>query len=408
MCEKVHKSCIFETFIHNITLTDRQKITNKFDMDRLTTPIPPTALSKHVFFPAAALFAVINPWLLLLSYLASHGITIDPSIHAKSMLFGYVGALIAGYLTGKLTPVILSLLFGLWLVSRFIEIFGSELLWLNLTYSAFGVLLSILVVPKFKAAKKWCNRAIGPLIACIGCFPLISWLLSSWSVHINLSLHSFILLISLLMFFMGGRFIVPAITRAYADKNRKVPHRVQPHIEGITMVLFAIAVVFSLNPLTKQWIWIFSGPAAILILLRLYRWKLFALNWRRSADIWALGSGYAWLGIGLLAFSISLEMKQSVVSSIHLITIAGLGILSSTIMLKVFVKAQQVPVRFYFLTITLLSIAALSRFLIDFVPQYRQVMLALAALTWSFSYIAVLTCMLAQLIFYKAGLKKDQ
>ena len=75
--------------------------------------------AKHLFFPAAALFAVIAPWLLILSLSTEHRQIIDISIHAKSMLFGFIGALIAGYLLGNYQKSKLLALFLLWIVSRF-------------------------------------------------------------------------------------------------------------------------------------------------------------------------------------------------------------------------------------------------------------------------------------------------
>ncbi len=346
-------------------------------------------LAQHVFFPAAALLAVIGPWLLVLSFSGKSELIISASTHAKSMLFGYVGALIAGYLVGKLHPGHMISLFGLWLAGRIAEVFSHNDLLINLLYSAFGLILAILVAPKFRAAKKWRNLTIFPLIILIGCFPFFYWLSDTSIFHINLTLHSFILFISLLMFFMGGRLITPVLTRAFIDSGMKTPQRVQPHLEGMTMILLALASVLSLTSLPTLWIAIPSVLASFLILARIYRWRFYSLSWR-FADLWGLGIGYTWLGIGLLIFSLSMIVGRSSVSSLHIITIGALGTLSSIVILKSSAKHLQPPALAYYTIILLLSIAVICRLLFEFLPGYQQAMLGIAVSTWSICFLVVL------------------
>ena len=357
-------------------------------MTKQRSPSTGTMPAKHLFFPTAALFAVIAPWLLILSLSTEHRQIIDISIHAKSMLFGFIGALIAGYLLGNYQKSKLLALFLLWIVSRLIEVFSSNSILINLSYSTFGVFLAILIAPKFLVAKKWRNLAMAPLLCTIGLFPLISWILENQTFSATNYLHSFILLISLLMYFMGGRFITPAATRAFADSGIKIPHRVQPTLEAMTMILILLAFISSFSTHLHYFAGVFSGLAAILIAVRLYRWKLHSLNWK-FINIWALGTGYTWLGLGLLAFSISLLANHSITSSLHVITIGAVGLLSTSVIVTTMDKHKHSGRLIYIIAIALISIAVISRFLMPFVPSYWQQLLTITAVCWSINFAVV-------------------
>lgn len=350
---------------------------------------PPAGLNaQQVFFPAAALFAAIAPWLLMFSMRDHSRAIADGQTHAQSMLFGYVGALIAGYLLGKQSHAYLYAMLALWLAGRVTEILWSHTIIVHICYAGFGLALAIQVAPKFWTAKKWRNRVIGPVIALITCFPILHWLLSAADRPPNLSQYSLVLLISLLMFFMGGRVITPALARAFADSGKRLPQRVQPYIEGITMALLMTAGALLLLEVPGRWLAPLTAVASLLILVRLYRWQPFLLSWR-LADIWALSLGYLWLGLGLFAFSISLAGGLPFVASLHIITIGALGTLSSTIMLKLCSKYSAAPDTVYYAVVVLLAFATLCRFLTDFIPLYRQVLLSFAGSLWSINFVII-------------------
>lgn len=339
-------------------------------------------------FSAAAILAAVGPWLLIWSFSGSSVLHFDVHTHAKSMMFGFVGALIAGYLVGKQRVRILVPLFGLWLAGRLAEVFSNDLILIHSLYSAYGLLLVILVAPKFRAAKKWRNLTMMPLITAIGCFPFVSWLLDISFIKINLSLHSLVLMISMLMFFMSGRFITPALTRAFTDRGLITPQRVQPFIEGTILVLLSMAVILSFSPSSSLWVSLSSGMAATLILVRLYRWKIFVLGWE-NADIWGLVTGYIWLGIGLLVFSLSLVTTLPIQSSMHIITVGALGTLSSTIILRLSLKRKLVKPLVYYFPIFLISLATLSRHAIGYIDGHDWWLLNFSALAWSLCFVVV-------------------
>ena len=337
--------------------------------------------AQRIFFPAAALFAAVAPWLLLSGVLGFAPV-VDVGTHARGLLFGYVGALIAGYLVGKLSARAMGLLFGLWLGGRLAETTSDSTALINLLYAAYGVLLAVHVVPRFSAAKKWRNRLTGPLLALIACFPLLYWGFAASGRALNFSLYGLILLIALLMFFMGGRFITPALAVAFAREGQRLPQRVQPWIEGTTMVLLLLASGAYLWQPGQAWIAAPVLAAAVLIWVRVLRWQLFALSWH-YAEIWALGVGYLWLGLGLLLFALSLLGYLPGVAGVHVITVGALGTLSSAVMLKLSAKKATLPQGIYVGMMVLIAGATGLRFAANFAPLQRELLLGMSALAWS-------------------------
>jgi uncharacterized protein involved in response to NO len=345
-------------------------------------------LAQSVFFPAACLFAALAPWLLLGSLFGWFGPLIDIVTHSRSMLFGFVGALIAGYLGGKLPLGRVAILFSLWLSGRVAEVCSSESLLIVSLHAAFGLYLAVIVVPRFKAAKQWRNRMIAPLLALITCFPLLLWIRSVTEWRPSIPLDALVLLLSLLMFFMAGRFITPLLVRALVAQGTVPQQRVQPRLEGAVMVFLVVASASSALHPGSVWVGVATGLAGLLLLVRLYRWKLFALGWQ-DADLLALGIGYLWLGLGLLLLGYSLSSGLATTASLHVITVGALGTLSTTIMLKLSSKAVATPAAVYWLAALLLVMATVFRFLANYVPAWQQRFLVLSALLWSVNFAMV-------------------
>lgn len=355
----------------------------------------------HIFFPAAALFAALSPWLLTLSISYADMQIVDSITHAKGMLFGYTGALIAGYLLGKTDRIRLLALFILWLLGRIIEVFSDSIILTNLSYSLFGILLALLIAPKFLVAKKWRNLAMVPLITAIGSLPFITWLLESTEISTNIFPHTFILLITLLMYFIGGRLITPMATRAFADSGMKIPQRVQPALESSTIILISLACILSININFQRYAGMLAGMAAVLILVRLYRWKLHALS-RRHIDLLALAVGYGWLALGLLVYSVSLVTFHSTTPSLHLITIGAIGLLSSSIMLRTMASGNRPAFIIWLLSILLVSTAVICRFSMSLATSHWHLLLNLTALCWSLNFMIVfIYCINCLLIRYR-------
>src|SRR5690606_32144810 len=202
----------------------------------------------------------------------------------------------------------------------------------------FAGLLTWRVVPRFtRAAKKWRNKAVAPLIIGLGLtvalYHLAPYLAWPWLQHSLL--FEAVLLLSGLMFFMGGRMIAPAIAGHLLKSGRDLEARVQPRIEGAVLILGALALILQIVPIDsfRQ----LAGGLLILIagmtIVRIYRWQIWhALN---RPDLLSLTIGYVWLAIGWLLVGTSLLTSRiSLTSALHAITIGALGTLTLTVIAR--------------------------------------------------------------------------
>lgn len=344
--------------------------------------------ANKIFFPAASIFAALSPWLLVISLTSNTGLSV--STHAEALLFGFVGALIAGYLLGKIKPVILYSLLMLWLLGRISEVVFPVSILTDSVRVGFGFTLIVLIAPKFLPAKKWINKSISPLITFIGIAPLLYWLIRGTSFPIDQPLIPLILLISMLMFFMGGRLISPLLTKARMSNGLKNPHRVQPGMEAATMLLLFLAVLLSIFKTPGITLALVTGLSALLIFIRLIRWEILALSWSHR-DIFGLMAGYFWLAIGLLFICLSIMLDWQLAAGVHVITIGAIGTLSSTIMLKSALKGvgQDESNGVFTSVVGFLTLAVICRVAAIFLPDYRGLLLVITTLGWSISFLVV-------------------
>lgn len=295
---------------------------------------PPFA--HAVFFPAAALYAaLILPWSVLAmgGQLPAPPGLLSPGGHAHEMLFGYALAVVAGYLLGPLPRRRAIILFSLWLGARLSFLLAPGMVVTFVLNGLFALLVALGILPRFmKAAKKWRNKTVAPVVGGLAfCATTGAWLLAVAPEPGRLILREAVLLLSLLLFFMGGRIIAPAIAGYRVRRGETMKARVQPGIEGSVLVLIGLALL--LQP------WQPALTATLLIgagVLAGTRW----LRWRpwlclRRADLLALLVGYLWLGIGLLLTGLAmLSERIPEVAAIHAITVGALGTLSLVVMMR--------------------------------------------------------------------------
>ncbi|CEA01245.1 NnrS family protein [Pseudomonas saudimassiliensis] len=366
-----------------------------------------------LFFPLAALLAALTVPLSVWAVLSGSGWPpgLLGSGHGHEMVFGFALALIAGYTLGNQPQSVLYPLVGLWLAARLAWMLIPDS-WLALLLSpAFALLLAWHVVPRFNAAKKWRNRITGPLILTVCLLPL-AWLglLAAWRYWPDLArglefsagrlLHAGVLCLLLLMMFMGGRIIAPAATVTLERKGIEPRARLQPHMESALIILLGLAILPLLLPgvdssLAYRWSGLCLLAAAGVLAVRCWRWEL----WRciERPDLLAFGIGYAWLAVGSLLCGVAFLGQHAAAPALHLITIGGLGTLSTGVMLRLyFQRASKTPpgTGWVCCITTLVAIAALSRFASGPAAFGQPILLWISAASWALAYIALLAKML--------------
>lgn len=337
------------------------------------------------FFPAATLYAIfIVPAsvLAMLGRIDLPGALATPAGHAHEMLFGFALAVVAGNQIGPIALPRLALLAALWLAARIAFMTAPQGMVAAAANVAFAALLASLIAPRlFGAAKKLRNQAL-PLVLTAICASGIAFQLADRNTALSLAP----LLYALLMLFMGGRLIAPMVAGQFTRQGIGHEARVQPRIEGallLAMAIAAVAAAFGMLMLTA----VAVAAAGMLATVRLLRWRLWAL--RRRPDLLCLAAGYAWLGLGLMAYGAALAAGRYQTAALHMITIGALGTLTLNVMAMSWtLKARQDPARATVPVWATLLIAAavLARVLAGSGIGDPAELLLLASLCWSSAF----------------------
>lgn len=296
--------------------------------------------ANTVFFPAALLYAAL---ILPLSVLALVGVMPAPpglltaGGHAHEMLFGYALAVVAGYLLGPQSVRWVLGLFACWLAARVTFLFAPESVAAFVISGVFAALVAGRIMPRFlKSAKKWRNKTVAPVVGALAvCATAAAWLVGTEPGPAWMALHLTVLLLAMLLFFMGGRIIAPAMAGYIMKGGGSMPHRVQPKVEGAVLILLGIAIV--LTPVQSAWSARIAGAALTaaggLTGFRWWRWR----PWRclRRPDLVTLLSGYLWLALGLILMGLAHFIPAIPArAATHAITAGALGTLTLTVMMR--------------------------------------------------------------------------
>ena len=288
-------------------------------------------------------------WILMLRSGLVLPTSFDPlSWHAHAALFGYLGAVLAGFVltalpswTGR-PPLAGWTLLGvvvLWLLGRIAVAVSDYLPLLAVAVAdlACVVVLGALMVREIVAARNWRNLiVIAIIVAFVAGNALFHAEAARGGGHaasgygLRIGLAAGIMLISLI----GGR-IVPAFTRNWlaAREDDRLPAEFGP--------LDKLALVLSLTALAL-WVAMPGGNGAGLLLLaaglvqfgRVARWR----GWRARAEplVWILHVGYAFVPVGMLATGTAILWPGSLphAAAQHLWMAGAIGVMTLAVMTR--------------------------------------------------------------------------
>ncbi len=188
------------------------------DFSRSPSPLPVLALGFRPFFLLAGIFAVVA--IVLWGFvLAGHGPVLGPLWHGHEMLFGYTGAVIAGFLltaaknwTGRPTLVRapLAAIALVWVAARIAVALSAAPDGLKAALCAgFFVFLAIGIGRPIVATGKRRNYGILVVLGVFAALELIYWLAPAMRSRV---LEATLLFIMVMVAIIGGR-VLPAFTR---------------------------------------------------------------------------------------------------------------------------------------------------------------------------------------------------
>lgn len=294
---------------------------------------------SSLWFPvAAAHAALILPWSVLAQFKwvpapASLGASLG---HAHEMLFGFALAVVAGYTLRPRQGRQKWGLLAIWLAAR-VSFLVAPASWPAALFNGlFAIGLASAVVPVYLRTDKWRNRSVGLII-----LGLMLTVLAVHGIHLlartalmSTLLLDAVLLLSTLMFFMGGRIIAPAIAGHIRQSHAPLRHVVQARLEGGTLILLAAAMLANLLPWhgARLACGALLLSCAVLTLTRMLRWRCW-LCFNR-ADLLALLAGYSWLIVGWVLLGVGMLIGRAPTAALHAITVGALGTLTFSVMLR--------------------------------------------------------------------------
>lgn len=292
--------------------------------------------AHEAFYPAAAVYAALALPLSVVGMVAPGwapaGLRL-PAGHAHELLLGFALAVVAGNQLGAARPRAVAALLLLWLAARAAFLVAPGSMPAIVANAAFAAALAWRVVPRLAgAAKKWRNRVLPTVLAAL-CGMAAYVQFARWRDDTPMSgapLQVLVSLFALLMLFMGGRIVAPAIAGQFYHQGQNLSARVQPHLEAAMLACGLLLPLLLVVPGAQRLAGAAAAVAGALALVRLVRWRLWDVHGR--PDLWCLAAGYAWLGVGLVALGTAVASGRHTLAALHVITVGALGTLTFNVM----------------------------------------------------------------------------
>lgn len=350
------------------------------------------------FFASAAALAALAVPAWALTYAGMAPIQLPAWWHGHEMVFGYGLAVVAGFLITRCSPAAGAAAYAVWVAGRVAPLMGATGTVVGAVVAlAFPVALFLLAGRRFaKAARSGDNLLFAPLIAA---FTIGEAVFQSGALGIVAGaewrgLLLGINLLDLLMFAMGGRIIAAAASGALQRQGLHLHGLATARLERLGVLALVGVIVGDLWSVLWPASAVFSLAAAVIIALRLRRWR----PWRMTgaADVLALQVGYAWLAVGLVvkaaaAVSPWFAPGLAVTDAIHVLTIGALGTLTATMMVRTALQRHRRPVRLSppaCVALGLISLAVPLR-LLAVVPEVRVDAILTSATAWGAGFVIV-------------------
>jgi Uncharacterized protein involved in response to NO len=353
------------------------------------------------FFLAAGLYALIAiaAWIWIYrSGLAPLPATPPQLWHGHEMLFGFIGAAIAGFLltavpswTGARgfggTPLIV--LFAVWLAGRLAFAMAPWIPFALLAVCELALLplLAGLIAPPLLRQR---NRNT-PLLAVLAAF----WLADAVFLHAvygadpgraRAALLVGIDLVLLLITVIGGR-IVPAFTaNALRLQGITVAPRTYKWLDRVAIASMVLLVIADAVPqVPSSWQAFIAAVAALAHAARLSGWQ--GLRTFSQPIVWSLHLAYAWLPIGLALRAVFLATGAPWAAHwLHALTIGAAALMILAVTTRASLGHTGRPLRVarpIAIAYGLLALAALVRVFLPSVPGIEYVRtVELSALAW--------------------------
>lgn len=294
------------------------------------------------FFLFGASWAALAVPLWVHGYLLGGAHSVSRDWHVHEMLFGFLAAVVAGFLTtavpnwtGRM-PVIgapLAGLVGLWTAGRIVMLYEAALGPIAAVVdSAFLVVFAAVIWREVLAGRNWRNL---PVCGLVSLFALgnvafhLNGLIGGAGLGERMALGAIMVLLSLI----GGR-ITPSFTRNWMRANKVAePPPPWARLDQFGLVAAGVASVAWILAPDAQAAGLLLVVAGLANLARLSRWG----GWRtlRAPMVWILHLGFAWLGAAqILLGATLLSPLVPRTAGIHALTAGAVGVMTLAVMTR--------------------------------------------------------------------------
>lgn len=300
----------------------------------------------RIFFLAAAVWAALA-MAVFIAMLSGVDLITPPfgavDWHIHELLFGYTGAVMAGFLltavpnwTRRL-PVSgwrLLVLFLLWLAGRIAMASNVNAVLVAAIDLAFPVWLALVILRELVAGRNYHNLRVLFLVTLFAAANLAFHYEVAATGTSDYSRRGGIAVVLLLIMLIGGR-IIPSFTRNWlARRGAKAMPAPFSRYDGFVIVLSALAFSLWIAAPDREITAISLGSAGVLNLVRLARWR----GWLTGAEglVAILHIAYAFIPVGLIAIAVSIVCPELVpgAGALHLLTAGVIGTMTLAVMTR--------------------------------------------------------------------------
>ena len=383
-------------------------VMNRAEKQSEAKPLPIFALGFRPFYLLAIILAAVAlpVWLgVYFGIIAPSGYLSGIAWHSHEMLFGFVVAVIAGFLltavrnwTGMPTPsgIALSVLAGIWLLARILMWTGPAALAAVVDLTFLPALAVAIAIPIARSRNRR-NFKVLLILVGLGGANLAFHLTMLGVLPVGVDRLSIVVtldIIMILMAIMAGR-VIPAFTR------NAVPGAHPRQALGIEVLALGSLVLILIAEISSFWFAIDTmlwcalfATAAIMHAIRLLLWQPFRT--RHDPLLWMLPVAYAWIPVALFFRAVAMlptGIPETV--AFHALTTGAMASLMTAMMTRSALghtgrelKAGGIEINVFLL----IQAAALTRIVPGLIwPRHYPTYMTVSAGLWSLAFIVFLS-----------------
>jgi uncharacterized protein involved in response to NO len=346
------------------------------------------------FFLFGSIWAALAVPLWLGSFLHGGSEVFTRAWHIHEMLFGFVVAVVAGFLTtavpnwtGRM-PVIgrpLAALAFLWICGRFAMLFPGAAA--SAIDSLFLVVFAGVVWREVLAGRNWRNLPVCILVSLLALANIAFHLRPPGDLGLGVQLA--LAVAAILIALIGGR-IIPSFTRNWlrAQGVAAEPAPPERRLDKIVLALTAAAaLLWAVLPQSRVGgaLLVAAGGANI---VRLWRWQ--GLRTLKEPLLTILHLGYLWLSAALVLLGAAgLTPLVPRTAGVHALTAGAIGVMTLAVMSRATRGHTGRPLHADGPTTAIylaINLAALTRVAAPFLPAWQTALLSASALLWLLAF----------------------